>query len=322
MGHNHLGGKTILYMIDGIYAAPRQGGDMTLSNKWDSRPFRGNWTSSIFLSFDGVAIESVGLDFLRSEPTMYNVYGNVDNYLHEAAMANDPPSGVFYDPAGTGSRLESLGVHEHWNNEVDKQYSRNLSTGQGIELRAMKISGTQLTVTPSIAASVNPDEECIILEWEDICDIEDYYIVERADNYEGPFAQIAELPGNTTLYTDTTTIINKSYHYRIRTRDVFGYSPYSGVVTAEIVTIKNTDDNRFQVFPNPADNLLYVKFESPPDEELVIKVFSMDGKLVLSTKAEVFTEMIELDISELKNGNYLLVREDNGYGKMIHVRKE
>ncbi len=27
-----------------------------------------------------------------------------------------------------------LGVHEHWNNPMDKQYSRNLETGEGIEL--------------------------------------------------------------------------------------------------------------------------------------------------------------------------------------------
>jgi len=27
-----------------------------------------------------------------------------------------------------------LGVHEHWNNEIDKLYSRNLGTGNGIEL--------------------------------------------------------------------------------------------------------------------------------------------------------------------------------------------
>ena len=30
--------------------------------------------------------------------------------------------------------MESLGVHEHWNNSTDKQYSRNLGTGEGIEL--------------------------------------------------------------------------------------------------------------------------------------------------------------------------------------------
>jgi hypothetical protein len=30
--------------------------------------------------------------------------------------------------------LANLGVYEHWNNPTDRQYSRNLGTGQGIEL--------------------------------------------------------------------------------------------------------------------------------------------------------------------------------------------
>ena len=62
--------------------------------------------------------------------------GAIDDYLHEAALADNPPSGTFYDPEGDGIPLESLGVHEHWNNPVDKQYSRNLdpAEGAGIEL--------------------------------------------------------------------------------------------------------------------------------------------------------------------------------------------
>lgn len=51
-------------------------------------------------------------------------------------MADKPPSGTFYDPDHEGniSRLASQGVYEHWNNPVDKKYSRNLGTGKGIEL--------------------------------------------------------------------------------------------------------------------------------------------------------------------------------------------
>jgi hypothetical protein len=30
--------------------------------------------------------------------------------------------------------LASLGVHEHWNNAQEKQYSKNLGKGEGIEL--------------------------------------------------------------------------------------------------------------------------------------------------------------------------------------------
>ena len=63
----------------------------------------------------------------------------VDDYLHEAALAANPPSGTFYDPdhPAPQSRLASLGVHEHWNNPAVKKYSRNLGTGAGIELVAV-----------------------------------------------------------------------------------------------------------------------------------------------------------------------------------------
>ena len=60
--------------------------------------------------------------------------GGAQDYLHEAALAHDPPSGTFYDPENDGMAMASLGVHEHWNNPEDKQYSRNLGTGDGIEL--------------------------------------------------------------------------------------------------------------------------------------------------------------------------------------------
>ena len=81
-----------------------------------------------------MAIDSVTLDFLRNEPRATRVVGFPDNHLHEAALAGKPPSGTVYDPEGDDAPLTSLGVHEHWNNAKDKQYSRNLGTGGGIEL--------------------------------------------------------------------------------------------------------------------------------------------------------------------------------------------
>jgi hypothetical protein len=134
MGHQHLGEKTLLFMVDGLYATYYENAEIEARNRWQSSPFNGDWTSSLFISQDGVAIESVCLDFLRTEPTMDQVYGSVDNYLHEAALAHNPPSGTSYDPEGDGVPLGSLGVHEHWNNPIDKAYSRNLGTGSGIEL--------------------------------------------------------------------------------------------------------------------------------------------------------------------------------------------
>jgi hypothetical protein len=132
-GHKHVGGKTLLYLIDALYPAKNQ-----TSGVIGFASFGNDWFSSILASQDMVAIDSVGLDFLRSEqavnPTLVDVVGNPDNYLHEAALADKPPSGTRYDPEGDGTTLESLGVHEHWNNPKDRKYSRNLGTGNGIEL--------------------------------------------------------------------------------------------------------------------------------------------------------------------------------------------
>ncbi len=127
-GHRHLGGKTLLYIFDALYTA-----ENNESNVFRFESLGNDWTSSLLVSQDPVAIDSVGLDILRSEPRAI-VRGNADNYLHEAAQANKPPSGITYDPEGDGTALDSLGVHEHWNNPKDKKYSRNLGTGNGIEL--------------------------------------------------------------------------------------------------------------------------------------------------------------------------------------------
>jgi hypothetical protein len=104
-------------------------------------PFNNHWSSSLFLSLDPVAIESVAFDFLRTEFTNpehfvgYISEPGVDDYLHQAADSKNWPEGIVYQPNGDDIPMpKSLGVHEHWNNPVDKQYSKNLGAGEGIEL--------------------------------------------------------------------------------------------------------------------------------------------------------------------------------------------
>jgi sugar lactone lactonase YvrE len=140
MGHPKLGGKTLLILVDFLYAG-RSWDSRPI--RWDMAPFNGNWPSSIFLSQDQVAADSVAFDFMDHEwdesvgtINGYPQYSGTDDYLHEAALIPDPCSGANYDPNHDGGLMESLGVHEHWNNATDKQYSRNLDPveGAGIEL--------------------------------------------------------------------------------------------------------------------------------------------------------------------------------------------
>jgi hypothetical protein len=133
----------MLYVLDGLYATQTNVRDVTERDRW-RRTFNGEWSAMLLMSQDAVAIDSVGLDFLRAEfrdnlgfsgaaafPKGSIV--NCDNYLHEAAQGRNAQLGA-YRP--NGQEIGSLGVHEHWNNEHDRQYSRNLDArrGKGIEL--------------------------------------------------------------------------------------------------------------------------------------------------------------------------------------------
>jgi len=155
MGHKHIGGKTLLYLIDGLYAGKHA--KERAPRKWLMPPFNGDWTSCIFASQDPVAIDSVGFDFLRSEWDDAPRKSGTNDYLIEAAKAENPPSGTFYDPhhESNVTRLKSLGVYENWNNPIDMQYSRNLGTGEGIEL--VKLTGA--TGLKRAAATISRSEE-------------------------------------------------------------------------------------------------------------------------------------------------------------------
>jgi hypothetical protein len=151
IGHDEIGSKTVLYMVDGLYHSLNQE-DETI-DKFAS--FDNSWASSIFSSQDPIAIDSVALDFLANEPniSIEGTSGCPDNYLIEAALAINPPSKTFYDPNHTGG-LSSLGVHEHWNNPSEKKYSRNLGTGKGIEL----CSQDPINMITELETSITSDE--------------------------------------------------------------------------------------------------------------------------------------------------------------------
>jgi hypothetical protein len=147
MANKYLGGKTMLYFIDGLWSTSYE---HQKPQKFQTAPFNNDWCSSFLFSLDPVAIESVGLDILQKEFTEEEIidgtdglatdrfcfvqWDGVDDYLHQAASSDWWPADIAYDPDNSGTPIKSLGVHEHWNNVNDMKYSRNLGTGNGIEL--------------------------------------------------------------------------------------------------------------------------------------------------------------------------------------------
>ncbi len=145
MASKYLGRNTMLFIVDGLTGGGSSQNSVPV--KYFMDPFNNNWSNSIFISQDEVALESVCYDFLRTEwnginshdsrnnefESMPNASG-VDDYLHQAADSSNWPNGIIYDPDNSGNPIPSLGVHEHWNNAENKQYSGNLGLAGGIEL--------------------------------------------------------------------------------------------------------------------------------------------------------------------------------------------
>ena len=129
MGHKDLGGKCILYLIDGVVGCRNVGGNP--GPKWKMAPFNGNWPASLLGSQDPVAIDMVALDMLSNEFPDAPDMAYADMYLQEAAMAGTPSS-TTYDPEGDGTPLTSLGLAEHWSDPESRGYKR-------LELRYLPI---------------------------------------------------------------------------------------------------------------------------------------------------------------------------------------
>lgn len=155
MGHSKLGGNTLVYIVDAIWS----GRDwMGIVEKFGMTPFNNDYTSSLFVSQDPVAIESVGFDFLYNEyknfsskhdNQIFPLWTGVQDYIHQAANPANWPAGINYDPDHKDhyQPIASLGVHEHWNNAADMQYSVNLTGEKG---------GIQLVSVPSNLVSSVP----------------------------------------------------------------------------------------------------------------------------------------------------------------------
>ncbi len=174
MGHEQLGGKTLVYLVDGIWGSTNWGHPPI---KWRMVPFNNDWPNSLFLAQDPVALESVCYDFLFEEfdedhPTEglpatsdkgpFPRFEGTDDYLLQAADPANWPSGFEYDPENDGSVLTSLGTHEHWNNATDKLYSRNLGTGDGIEL--IKVLPPETKLTPDNSGLLSEQVNAIFID--------------------------------------------------------------------------------------------------------------------------------------------------------------
>ena len=126
MTHKNMGQKCMLFLIDGTYGSRDVNG--APNPKWQKEPFNGDWACSLIVSQDEVACDAVGMDIIIGEWPEFGSLNYCDEYLREAAMIPNAPSGTVYKQDGRPVE-KPLGLFEHWNSEhkytkIDLKYKK------------------------------------------------------------------------------------------------------------------------------------------------------------------------------------------------------
>jgi hypothetical protein len=250
MAHSKLGGNTLIYIVDAIWSGRNWNAQV---DKWGMPPFNDDWTSSLFISQDAVAIESVGFDFLYNEykdyPEMHGddnfpLVAGVQDYIHQAADPANWPAGIKYDPniSSHSNPVGSLGVHEHWNNTTLKQYSRNLSTGDGIELFGIPSSlvggpvsakGSSINNSGSLNIVPNPLKDIATLKYSLKYDASVHVEILSMDG------RLVAKSGNIKQHAGNNSFVLNVLKYKLNSGTynctLYASGTYSSILTAKIL---------------------------------------------------------------------------------------
>ena len=73
-----------------------------------------------------------------------------------------------------------------------------------------------------------------------------------------------------------------------------------------ILGVENENLLSFNLFPNPAKDFVNIKVNQLSSNKLDVSLYSLDGKMVLSTSKSIQNNQTQLDVSNLKSGMYFL----------------
>lgn len=334
MGSKYLGKKNLIYILDALYCGPTWGNDPF---RFEMSPFNDDWTSSIFVSFDPVAIESVAFDFLRTELNGTNKYLNTldashpnmvgtDDYLHQAASEANWPAGIIYAPDGDNIKIpSSLGVHEHWNNATEKKYSRNLATGNGIELHSVMVENHapyQIKET-GILEVLHMNTENVLIE-----NLNEYFrdYENQAISYSvtsGAENSNVSITGN-TLSININGVVPEFFNLRLEASD--GEASFATWIRLHYKGPLNVHQNKtgFSVYPNPANDFIFFHCNGFPEKISAVNIYELTGKLIYQEKFnDIPKDRIRMDIGHLKSGIYLLdVQSTSGTESLLFVKQQ
>ncbi|SFB76824.1 Por secretion system C-terminal sorting domain-containing protein [Flexibacter flexilis DSM 6793] len=152
------------------------------------------------------------------------------------------------------------------------------------------------------------------------------------DAHNGRFCITPEYPNGTYAYFATVdTNYNSVYPYLVGPT-YYGVKSGSKVTSiTETTTVYNSTvsvsapstDNEIQIFPNPASDLIVVQIGGLNKQDLAIKLYDLQGKLIQESKLNKGQTLGYFDIQTLYSGTYLVVMSsgNSSITKKVFVQK-
>ena len=182
-------------------------------------------------------------------------------------------------------------------------------------------------LAPSDLNAVLVDARTVNLYWQDNSANETAYIIERAveqGNNMSSYEAVAELPANTTTFTDTRLRPGLTYYYRVKAQDPDEFSEYSNEVSIRPADgLGNNLTRSMSMYPNPASSILNVHTTQQIKETAFFQIVNLQGLVVKSFQIQPGSQSVELEVNALSNGIYIVheANSESSYGKLLLIRR-
>ena len=103
--------------------------------------------------------------------------------------------------------------------------------------------------------------------------------------------------------------------------EIFGQTYVANQITS---SIENQGFNKFKIFPNPNTGMVLISFNDLKSEPMNIEIYSPEGKQVYNwcNSFSQGTNQIQLDLTVLPSGCYLIKLSDSNFEKMQRLMIE
>ncbi len=154
------------------------------------------------------------------------------------------------------------------------------------------------------------------------------YAIYRSPSKTAPFVLSGTVSSSVYTYTDNGPYNNLNYYM---VKAMKPETTFSGIYMNTSIGIMDTisainplgivaaKSIAFSIFPNPAQNILHLASEFKTATKLIVQIYDLNGKLLLSQPWTQSAEELQINISKLVNGVYFIkVSNDQ---EVIHTEK-